>query len=73
MRPALGKPDCPRCKTPALVRKETIVKARVTIESFYCGRCDLTWDNSGDPRMAAQPDLERPDRSRAARTRPPVS
>jgi uncharacterized Zn finger protein (UPF0148 family) len=64
------KSDCPRCKSPAFVRKETVVTAAKTIESFYCGRCDHTWNESGDRLTMPQDDKERPDHSRPTRTRP---
>ena len=61
------KPNCPRCKSSALVRKETVVKAGLTVESFYCGRCDHTWNETGDRRTTPQGDADRPDRSRPTR------
>lgn len=64
------KPDCPRCKSSALVRKETVVKAGETVESFYCGRCDHTWAESGDRSVTPKSDGERPDRSRPTARRP---
>jgi transposase-like protein len=61
------KPDCPRCQSSALVRKETVVTASDTVESFYCGRCDHSWATEGDRRAVPREDADRPDRSRTTR------
>jgi hypothetical protein len=67
----MTKPDCPRCHSPALVRKETVVKAAAILESFYCGRCDHTWNESGDRAATPRGDGDRPDHSRPTpRNRP---
>ena len=68
---AWSNPDCSRCRSPAFVRKETVVKAGVTIESFYCGRCDHSWDENGDgDRSATYREVDRPDRSRFTPRKP---
>jgi hypothetical protein len=39
----MADPICPYCQDPGFVRSETVVKAALTYQSFYCGRCDVTW------------------------------
>jgi|RhiMethySRZTD1v2_1073278.scaffolds.fasta_scaffold181808_3 transcription elongation factor Elf1 len=39
----MADPICPHCQHPGFVRSETVVKAAVTYQLFYCGRCDVSW------------------------------
>jgi hypothetical protein len=68
----MADPICPRCQDPGFVRSETVVKAVLTYQLFYCGRCDVTWRSpdmshqTGTPASADEkPEPSRPKSSRS--------
>ena len=57
----MADPICPHCQHPGFVRSETVVKAAVTYQLFYCGRCDVSWRSLNFPNQTIAQDGGAPD------------
>ena len=67
--PMPDKTPCRRCARVGYIRTETVVKGGKSIQTFYCGLCDSTWEVAEDGTASDDPrgrhEDEPPDRSRS--------
>ena len=60
---------CRRCARVGYVRMETVLTGGTSVQTFFCGLCDGSWDIDGDGVLRDKPhaDDDRPDESRILR------
>ena len=70
----MADPTCPHCQDQGFVRSETVVKAALTYQLFYCGRCDVSWRSTDVPHQtvtqdgSVADDTREPSRSKSSRS-----
>jgi transcription elongation factor Elf1 len=35
---------CPRCEKAGFIRAERVIKATTSVTAFFCGACELRWE-----------------------------
>jgi len=53
---------CKHCGRIGFVRREHVIKAGQAIDTFYCGSCDRSWEQSEEGAAGSDPNRPRDDK-----------